>query len=107
MATMQNVVDMARLPLSDADKVRYTDLELLGYVNSALRTLRLKRPDIFYGQYGSAMADKAIGAAFPIDDMYIQAVADYATARCHVKEDEAAMLEKASSFFSLFKEQAS
>jgi hypothetical protein len=107
MATMQNVVDIARIPLNDVDKVRYTDPELLGHANGALRLLRLKRPDIFFGQYSTAYADKALGATFPIDDMYIQAVADYATARCHAKEDEATMLEKASSFFALFKEQAS
>ena len=107
MATMQTVIDLARIPLNDNGKVRYLDTVLLGYANSGIKLLRQKRPDIFFGKYGTPVTDLALSDAFPIDDDYRQPIADYVTARAHSTEDEASLVAKAQSFFSLFKEQLS
>lgn len=105
--TMQQVVDKARIPLTDAQKVRYPDTMLLGYANDALRILRTKRPDLFFGQYAKAKTELGLSDQFPIDDDFFPAVADYTSGRAHFKEDEAALITKAQSFFALFREQAS
>lgn len=48
--TAQSCIDLARLPLNDAAKVRYPDPELLTYLNSGLGTFALVRPDLFATQ---------------------------------------------------------
>lgn len=48
MATFQDIVDAARIPLNDAAKVRYSDAELLGYAKDGLKEAAVIRPDLFY-----------------------------------------------------------
>lgn len=105
MPTMQDLVDLARLPLND-EKVDgvpagWGDTELLGYAHAALRILLAKRPDLFIGQFASPPVAPAIGAAFPLDDRVYTAVADYVTAKAMYKNDELAVAGKASSFMQL------
>ena len=52
MPTMQEVCDVARIPLNDDDKDRYADATLLGYLNTAFRRAYVVRPDLRFGQYG-------------------------------------------------------
>ncbi|MEO6147525.1 MAG: DUF6682 family protein, partial [Sulfuriferula sp.] len=80
MSTMQDILDRARQPLNDVDKVRYPDLDLLKYANTGLRMLRLKRPDLFFGQYATQFVDKVLTDTLPIDDEYGPALSDYVTA---------------------------
>lgn len=105
---MQNVVDRARLPLNDAktgtddSACRWKDIDLLGYANAAIEKLRIERADLFFGGFETAYAAKLIGDPIPIDDEYMQAMADYATARAECGDDEAAVEERAVLFFNLF-----
>lgn len=101
--TMRQVVDRARIPLNDASKTRYSDDDLLGYANAAVKELQRERPDLFFGQFSALPGDKLIGENLPIDDRYMQPIADYVAARAELVDDEAAMQTKAGSFFALFK----
>lgn len=104
--TMQQIIDRGRFPLNDTDKVRWTDADLLGHANYAIRLLRLKRPDLFFGQFTALPGDKALGDTFPLDDDYAPAVADYVTARAMAIDAEHVEEGKALSFFALFKDGA-
>lgn len=105
---MQNVVDRARIPLND-DKTagsdatcRWSDVKLLGYANDAVLVLRMKRPDIFIGQYEALPGPNIITDNIPVPDEYFVALADYATARAETPDDEAAVMGRAQLFFGLF-----
>lgn len=47
MPSFQDVIDLARVPLNDADKVRYPDPEMFDYALDGLREMCLIRPDLF------------------------------------------------------------
>lgn len=104
--TFQQIADRARLPLNDAAKTRWPDAELLGYGVDAYLLLRLKRPDIFVTGFASLPDYSALtlGSSFPsADDSYLPAIADYVSARAQLKDDEAAMAERATTFYGLFR----
>lgn len=100
--TMQNVVDQARIPLNDDDKTRNSDLDLLGYANSAISELKLKRPDLFFGMFLALPGKKNLADPFPIDDTIFQPVCDYVTARAESKNDDSILEQRAAAYFSLF-----
>ena len=100
--TMQQLVDSARKPLNDASKVRWPDATLLAYANDAVRRLRSKRPDLFFGQFGALPADKALGENFPLGDALIEPVCDYVRARAQTHDTESAEETKVSTFAALF-----
>jgi hypothetical protein len=89
--TIQAVVDLARIPLNDALKVRFTDQALLTFYNSAMfRTYEL-RPDLMIGGFNTpytAVAIGGIGGNIPIADRFTQTLADYISARAEMKDDE-------------------
>lgn len=99
MSIMQAVLDLARIPLNDAAKARYPDLELLGYANSGIELLASLRPDLRFGQYGVAIGPLAAGGTFPFPTRYIQSVADYVTYRAETKDDEHINSGRAALFF--------
>ena len=101
---MQDVIDIARQPLNDSSKTRYSDAVLLSYAISALLMLRNKRPDLFFGSFDSlpAMTNLTVSSNLPIDDEYAQPVADYVTARASSHDDDHVVSERAKLFFELF-----
>lgn len=104
--TMQQVIDRARVPLNDDDKVRYSDADGLVYANDAIKMLQNERPDLFFGQFEALPSDKLIGEDLPLADTYIPAVVDYVSARWEFRDDEAIVEGKATTFFGLFKASA-
>lgn len=100
--TLQQVLDRARKPLNDSSKVRYPDADLLEYANDAVRELRRRRPDLFFGQYAALPGELTSGQNLPVDDEFVSPVCDYIRARAEFKDDEASMREKAATFFKLF-----
>lgn len=101
--TYQDVVDLARLPLNDADKDRYDDPALFGYAQSGVLLLLDRRPDLFFGNYANLpdVLGQAIGEDVPIADRYQQALADYITARAETHDDEHVVSGRAKLFFDL------
>lgn len=106
--TYQQVIDLARLPLNDSDKVRYTDAQALLYAQTGIALLLNKRPDLFLGQFTALPDpfDDVVGDNIPIDTRYKQALADYVTARCETHDDENVVQQRAQLFFQLAGGQA-
>ena len=101
--TYQGVVDLARIPLNDEDKARYSDATLLSFANHGMLTLLKRRPDLFIGQYSSLPDGEAVLAGtFPLGAEYVQPVADYVTARAESIDDEHANSGRAALFMQLF-----
>lgn len=102
--TFQQLANRARIPLNDADKIRYPDSELLGYGVDAFLLLRRYRPDLFLSNW--TLPDwSAIGLAdaFPYaPDEYMPIIADYVSARAEFKDDEHVVAERAQAFYALF-----
>ena len=85
---VQQVLDIARIPLNDIDKVRYTDDHLLDYFRMALLIARKDRPDLFIGQWDSTASDMTADDDFPIEESYVPYFADYITGRAELVDDE-------------------
>lgn len=105
--TYQSVIDLARIPLNDADKARYTDATLLGYANHGMLQLVKRRPDLFVGSYAALPnGEKALTDAFPLPVQYVQTVADYVTSRAETADDEHVNTGRATMFGQLFGSEA-
>lgn len=102
-ATFQPVVDLARIPLNDADKVRYSDELLMAYANHGLLQILKRRPDLFVGQFASLpTGGNLLADAFPLPGEYIQTLADYIAARAELTDDEHVNSARAAIFAQLF-----
>lgn len=100
--TLQSAMDLARIPLNDADKVRYPDAQLLTWTNHALVTLASRRPDLFIGQYNALPTGEALASvAFPIPAAYLSVIANYVTAMAEMVDDENANSGRAAAFLQL------
>lgn len=102
MATIQDVLNRARIPLNDDGKVRYSDERALEFANTAIARAYQVRPDLRFGSYGTAFAPLAAGAEFPLPYQHVQAVADYVTGRLLTIDDEATAAEKALAYMTAF-----
>lgn len=102
--TFQQVIDRARTPLNDADKVRYTDTELLGYAVDAYLLLRRYRPDLFLSSWTLPdWSSFTVGTTFlAAPDEYMPVLADYVAARAEFKDDEHVVAERAQALYKLF-----
>lgn len=94
--TVQNVIDAVRRPINDEDGTRVPDAEMIGYVEAALRQIRKDRPDLFLGQFKTAIADMTAASVLPIADQYFHAVVDHVMTRCELKDDEFAVNARAA-----------
>lgn len=105
--TYQSVVDLARIPLNDADQARYPDSTLLLFLNHGLLQILKHRPDLFIGQLANPVeGQNGLGDAFPLPAQYMQTVADYVTARAEMTDDEHANSGRAGLFMQLFAAEA-
>lgn len=105
--TYQSVVDLARFPLNDADKARYSDATLLSFANHGMLKILKRRPDLFVGQFASLPnGEKVLSDAFPLPAGYVQTVADYVTARAEMTDDEHVNSGRAAAFAQLFGAEA-
>lgn len=105
--TYQAVVDLARIPLNDSDKARYSDAQLLLFANHGMLALTKRRPDLFIGQSNSLPSGSAtIEDTFPIESSYVQLVADYVVARAEMTDDEHANSGRAATYVALFGSEA-
>lgn len=105
--TYQTIIDLARKPLNDADKARYSDEQLLLFANHGMLAIAKRRPDLFIGQWSSMpTGEKLLSDSFPLDPAYAQVVADYVTARAEMTDDEHANSGRAQVFVNLFGSEA-
>ncbi len=105
--TYQSVVDLARAPLNDSDKTRYSDDDLLMFANHGMLALTKRRPDLFIGQFSSLpTGEETLTDPFPIGAEYVQLLADWVTARAEMTDDEHANSGRAAAFVNLFGSEA-
>jgi hypothetical protein len=95
MATMQSILDLARLDLNDADKTRNTDANMLAFANDGLAKTVMIRPDLNFGNYTTTFADLTTASTFPLPLAYRPAIANYIVLRCETADDAFAVEERA------------
>jgi hypothetical protein len=105
--TYQSVVDLARIPLNDADQARYPDSILLLFLNHGMLQILKRRPDLFVGHFASQPeGQNQLADVFPLPPEYAQTVADYVTARAEMTDDEHVNSGRAVVFMQLFSAEA-
>jgi hypothetical protein len=105
--TYQTIVDLARIPLNDSDKVRYSDAQLMMFANQAMLAMSKRRPDLFIGQFSSMPNGEAgLADSFPIDPSHSQQVADWITGRAEMTDDEHADSGRAAQYVNMFTSEA-
>lgn len=105
MATFQNIVDQARKDLQDADKVRYSDAELLQYAVDGVLEARRIRPDFFFGGYGTTTASYALVDTFPLPATYQMLFTHYIVFRAETRDDEYAVDGRAVAMLARFEKE--
>lgn len=103
MATFQQIIDNAQVFLNDTAGTRYTDSQLLGYANEALKEIRRVRPDLFFGSYTTTLSTYGLSDTVPIGDEYLPYMTDYMIFRSEVRDDEYALDGRAAALFSRFR----
>lgn len=103
--TLQDVLNRARIPLNDDDKVAYPDAELLPFAVAGIQRAIALRPDFRFGQYGTPLGALTLASAFPLPEEHLQTVADYVTFRAETKDDEHINSNRALAFNSLFEKE--
>ena len=105
--TYQYVVDLARIPLNDADKTRYKDEILLKFANEGVLALVKRRPDLFIGSFSSLpTGSSTLADPLEVGDTYAQVVADWVTGRAEMTDDEHANSGRAELYVKLFGSEA-
>jgi hypothetical protein len=103
MATCQAIVDKARATaLNDTDKVRYSDADLMGYLQDGVSRAYALRPDLRYGSYGTTPAALSLGSTFPLPVQHEAVVADYVIARAESRDDENVNANRELKFMQAF-----
>ena len=102
MATMQSVIDLARLDLNDADKTRNSDVNMLAFANDGLAKAVVMRPDLNWGNYTTAYADLTTASSFPLPLEYRPGIANYVVLRCETADDAFANEQRAIQGLKMF-----
>lgn len=100
--TNQDAVNQVRPIINDKREATYSDEDILEIINQAILRLRQYRPDFFIGQFSSLPSQKTLTDTISFPEEILPAVIDYVAARCDLANDEAALRQRASSFYQLF-----
>lgn len=106
--TVQQVLDLARAPLNDTLKTRYSDTLLLSYYNAGVLHIYELRPDVLIGTYGTAYVPVLLAnlsAAFPLSDRFALPLADYIGGRAEMRDEDAASSGRAQALMKLFSDE--
>ena len=105
MATLQNVIDGARVVLQDADKVRYTDAQLLGYANDGIVLGFKYRPDFRLGNYTVALGTYVAADQVPFPVQYQHLLKYYVVSSAELRDDEYSQDGRAAALLGLFEKE--
>lgn len=106
--TVKDAVNQARALLQDTTSpYRYSDEDLVAYLNNALAEVKRLRPDLFVGGISSASfdydtSDITNATALTLDDMYFPSVVDYMASYAEMRDDESVDLGRANALLSIF-----
>jgi len=102
MSLYSDIIAEARVLLQDLTvPYRYSDAELLVGANDVIKIIRKVRPDIFFGKYGTVIADAALTDTFPIGAEYKSAVREYVIGYAELRDSEDASNSRAALFMGL------
>ncbi len=102
MTTFQQIINSARVDLQDADKVRYTDAELLEYANDGVRESFRMRPDFRIGTYADALPAYELADDVPMPETYAMLLKHYVVFRSEARDDEYNNDGRAALFMARF-----
>lgn len=94
---MQDVLDLARLDVNDAGKIRELDSNWLKFANNGIAVCLAMRTDLNFGNFSSAYVDLGTSSVFPLPIEYRPAIAAYIVARSQAADD-AFVLEQRAEF---------
>lgn len=88
-ATVAQLLARARAPLNDdAAPQRWSDTELLGYLNEAIALVRKSRPDLFLATLLTEPVVALNDATVPVPYTHYQTLVDYVTGRAQMRDGD-------------------
>jgi hypothetical protein len=102
MTTFQQIIDSARVDLQDAEKVRYTDAELIEYANDGVREAFRIRPDFRIGSFTAALPVYGLSDDVPMPETYAMLLKHYVVFRSEARDDEYNNDGRAALFMARF-----
>lgn len=90
--TVQAVLTRVRELVQDDDGTRYTDAQLCAHTVDAIQIARSLRPELFVGEYLTALPDTLTpGDTLPLPDQLFAAVSYYVAGSAELRDDEFAV----------------
>jgi hypothetical protein len=93
--------------LQDADKLRYTDAQLLEYANDGVQEGFRIRPDFKLGSYTTAPSAYLVGNTVPFPYNYQMLLKHYVVFRAELRDDEYSQDGRAATLLGVFKAEMS
>lgn len=87
---------------------RYSDSDLIRYLNNSLAEMRRIRPDLFVGRFTMQLPvydETETDEPFPVGDMYFPATVNYMVAMSEMRNDQSTVDNRASIFMQIFASQ--
>jgi len=102
MSTLQDVINSVRVDLQDADAIRYSNSQLLGFANDGIQGAFRKRPDFRLGTYTTATPVYGLTDTVPLPAQYQMLLIHYVSARAELRDDEYSQDGRAAALMNLF-----
>jgi hypothetical protein len=105
--TIQNILDEARDHIQDTEATtqRYSDDELLSYLNNGITEIRRLRPDLFVGTFDAALprfTSADLASNWPLEDITDTAISYFVAGNAALRDDENVLEGRASGLMTLF-----
>ena len=105
--TVSDAISEARVILQDTDSqlYRYSDSELVAYLNNALLEARRIRPDLFrayVGQPVPSFTASDFAELFPLDNMFFPQFVYYIAGTAELRDDEFTVDARAATLLNQF-----
>jgi hypothetical protein len=103
---ISSMIQEARGHLQDTRlPYRYSESDLLQYIQTAYEQIRRKRPDLFVGQFFTDLPTLAVGDVFPLSTDYALAAVYFAVGSAMLRDDEFAVDARAVTMLRMYSDQ--
>lgn len=104
--TIQDILDEARVYIQDeVEEYRYSDEDLVDYLNNGIWEIRRIRPDFFIGTYDDevpSFTTAQLDSEYPLDGQTYTAMAYFVAGNAALRDDEHVNDGRASGLLTLF-----
>lgn len=104
--TIQDILNEARVFIQDSDTpYRYSDDDLVDYLNNGLYEIRRIRPDYFINSYDTDVPQfttAQLGSDYPLDGQTHTAIAYFIAGNAAIRDDEHVNEGRAAGLLNLF-----